>query len=167
MKFDFWFDLPQALVNVMENTISTDEIEYSHILLTSYQTFKKTFESVNQILNTNYHSFSADELEVVLQRINNLKRETAELLCKAIKFSTKLMSRLLSTVESYHSYKLTEIDLLTKIKLFLKITRLVIDNAKSQAQITNGREQEFFTMLFILILGFLFLQKKFKVDYIV
>ena len=146
MKFDFWFDLPQALVNVMENTLTKDEVEYSHILFNSYQTYKKTFDSVNQILATNYQSFSAEELEVVVQRINSLKRENAELLCKAIKFSTKLMSRLLSTVENYHSCKITEIDLLTKIKLFLKITRLVIDNAKTHAQTTSGREQEFFTM---------------------
>jgi hypothetical protein len=146
MKFDFWFDLPQAIVNIMENNLTLDEVGYSDVLYNSYQSFKKTLDTVNQILSINYHSISADELEVVVQKMNCIKKETAELLCKAIKFSTKLMTRLLTIVDNYHTFKITEVDLLTKIKLFLKITRLVIDNAKIHAQNAYGKEQEFFTM---------------------
>lgn len=146
MKFDFWFDLPQALVNIMDNNLSAQEVDYSNIIVNSYQSFKETLNSVNQILNTSCHSISADELEPVIQKINSIKREIADLLCKSIKFSTKLMTRLLTIVESYQSNKFTEVDLLTKIKLFLKITRLVIENAKIFAQNANGKEQEFFTM---------------------
>jgi hypothetical protein len=146
MKFDFWFDLPQALVNIMDSILTIDEVGYSDVLYNSYQYFKKTLDTVNQILSFNYNSISADELEVVNNKLTSIKKETAELLCKAIKFSTKLMTKLLSIVENYQSSKFTEVDLLTKIKLFLKITRLVIDNAKTHAQNTTGKEQEFFTM---------------------
>ena len=146
MKFDFWFDLPQALVSVMESNLSKEDIEYSSVLFNSYQSFNKTFNTVNNVLSTNMNSLSSGDLEVIQNKMNSIKIETAELLCKAIKFSTKLMSRLLGILENYNSCKITEVDLLTKIKLFLKITRLVIENSKSQAQNTQGREQEFFTM---------------------
>lgn len=146
MKFDFWFDLPEALVNIMESNLSKEDIEYSSILFNSYQSFNKTFNTVNNLLSTNMNSLSNGNLEVIQNKMNSIKIETAELLCKAIKFSTKLMSKLLGIVENYKSCKISDVDLLTKIKLFLKITRLVIENSKSQAQNRLGREQEFFTM---------------------
>jgi hypothetical protein len=37
-------------------------------------------------------------------------------------------------------------DLLMKIKLFLKITRLIVDNAKQQISKAVDKEKEFFTM---------------------
>jgi hypothetical protein len=77
----------------------------------------------------------------VNNKLTSIKKETAELLCcKAIKFSTKLMTKLLSVVDNYQSSKFTEVDLLTKIKLFIKITRLIIDNAKIHAQNKTGKE---------------------------
>ena len=32
MKFDFWTDLPHALINISEETISREELEFSRAL---------------------------------------------------------------------------------------------------------------------------------------
>jgi hypothetical protein len=149
MKFDFWFDLPQALVNVTQDTLSNEEKEYSKVLYNSYNSFKNTLDSISNMIDRNIQNFSNEDLEKVNHRINMIKKENAELLCKAVKFSTKVMTKLLSSIETYQSCKITEVELLTKIKLFLKITRVIIENAKIHSQNTKGKEQEFFNMYLI------------------
>lgn len=68
-------------------------------------------------------------------------------MCKSIKLSTKLMSRMISALENYENMNLPDGDLLVKIKLFLKITRLVVENAKATvADCQTEKEKEFFTM---------------------
>jgi hypothetical protein len=145
MKFNFWFDLPEALKNIMENILTPEEVEYSNILHNSYKIFTGNLNTVNEILTSNFQRLSSEEMHKVTQRINAVHKEHADLLCKAIKFSTKLMSRLLTTVENYNTSTI-ELDILMKTKLFLKITRVVIDNAKSAHQNSNGKELELFSM---------------------
>jgi hypothetical protein len=35
MKFDFWFDLPKALANIIEENLTREEVEYTNVLLRS------------------------------------------------------------------------------------------------------------------------------------
>jgi hypothetical protein len=35
--FEFWFELPQALVNIADDIISKEEKEYSRVLSSSFQ----------------------------------------------------------------------------------------------------------------------------------
>lgn len=82
-----------------------------------------------------------------------IQKEKHDLLCKAVKFSTKLMAKLMSALENYETMNSSIMDLLTKIKIFLKITRLVVQNAKEEIQRASGKEQEFFTMYIRLLIN--------------
>ena len=87
------------------------------------------------------------QLEQIRMRLGFLKKEKAELLCKSIKFSTKIMVKILASLESKEKEQLPDKELLVQIKLFLKVTRLVVDNAKSAlAECKSEKESEFFSM---------------------
>jgi hypothetical protein len=57
------------------------------------------------------------------------------------------MSKTLSALENYTALTLPDTELLMRIKLFLKITRLVVDNSKSALEeVKSEKEAEFFSM---------------------
>lgn len=57
------------------------------------------------------------------------------------------MSKILSALENYTTLNLPDTELLMRIKLFLKITRLVVDNSKSALEeVKSEKEAEFFSM---------------------
>jgi hypothetical protein len=94
-------------------------------------------------LNQNLRNLDNQVLENINRKIANVKREQIDLLCKAIKFATKLMTKIVDWIEND---KDPSCEVLTKIKLFLKISRLVVEKAKAQTETSKGKEQEFFTM---------------------
>ena len=87
------------------------------------------------------------QLELIRARLGCLKKEKAEHLCKSIKFCTKLMVKILTSIENAENRGLLGKDLLMKIKFFLKVTRLVVENAKiALGECKSEKEREFFTM---------------------
>jgi hypothetical protein len=94
-------------------------------------------------LSQNVQNLTNQDLENLNLKISTVKKEQVDLLCKAIKFATKLMTKI---VESFEDTKGPLCDHLTKIKLFLKVSRLVVDKAKTQIENSKGKEQEFFIM---------------------
>jgi hypothetical protein len=97
-----------------------------------------------------------EQLELIKSKITSIKNEQIELLCKSIKFSIKLMTKIINSFEIVCNFleKLSQCqmtELLTKIKLFLKITRLVVDKSKEfMKNSQQGKEIEFFTMYSII-----------------
>jgi len=91
--------------------------------------------------------FEGEQLQKIREKLFLIHKEKAELLCKSIKFSTKIMSRILSSVENHQTLKLSDTELLIKIKLFLKITRMVVENSKDALdECKSEKEKDFFTM---------------------
>jgi len=83
----------------------------------------------------------------IKEKLYSIEKEKVELLCKSIKFSTKLMSKIISIFENYEKLRFAENELLLKIKIFLKITRLVVQNSKSAMESCKSEnEKNFFTM---------------------
>ncbi len=41
MKFNFWFDLPEALVNIAQDDLSSEEIQFSKLLIKSQEVNKQ------------------------------------------------------------------------------------------------------------------------------
>ena len=146
MKLDVWFELPEALVNISEHIISKEDREYANMLKSSYLQLNTAIESFDKIYKSgNFHLYK-EENKSLEERINNVRIELSQILCKTIKFSTNLMKKLLEAFEIQKSNKLVDSDSLLSIKMFLKMTRVIIDNAKSCIVETNGSEQEFFKM---------------------
>ena len=69
------------------------------------------------------------------------------MLCRSIKFSTKLMVKLLTSLESKEKMEFFDKEDLVQVKLFLKVTRLVVENARvALSECKSEKETEFFSM---------------------
>lgn len=99
------------------------------------------------------------EKQILKEKLTTIHREKVQLMCQSIKFSIKLMTRILNQIEEKKSgkeiYKLDS-GLLLKIKLFLKLTRLVMDNTKAEIStirndknilMNQPKQLEFFMMI--------------------
>lgn len=84
-------------------------------------------------------------------KLIELKKEEINLECQNIKFSIKLMSHLLNHIENLINKEIEDNinDLLLKIKLFSKITRLIIEKTNEELEIDkeNKQRHEFFLMI--------------------
>jgi len=119
-----------------------------------------------------------EELKILENKMNYLKKELTDLSCLAIKLSIKIMSKLIKYIteesinekleikminsqgdglnksfensegklEIYNSQFNILNNLLNKTKIFLKITRLIIDNAKYNVYAKSEKSKEFFQM---------------------
>jgi hypothetical protein len=91
MKFNVWFDLPEALVNISENIISKEDIEFStvkNLLLYSLILSIESFYNFSK--NENFQLLKDDNINNLQDRISSFRKEINEILFKSIKFSTKL-----------------------------------------------------------------------------
>ena len=70
-----------------------------------------------------------------------IEKGKAELVCQAIKISTKLMTKINSVIYNYYDN-----DCLQIIKLLLKITRIILIKAKEIINDSDGQKSEFFKM---------------------
>jgi hypothetical protein len=90
-------------------------------------------------------------MELIRNKLFQLQKEKTELLCQSIKFSIKLMNKMILLIENSTQMNENrthfESDLLMKIKLFLKITRVVMEKAKEQVKESEGLQNEFFQMI--------------------
>jgi hypothetical protein len=92
---------------------------------------------------------------LIKQKILDLQKEKTQLLCQAIKFSTKIMTKILYSIEKISEVNKEEgihhlcnpVDHLTRIKLFLKITRVVVEYANKELIESKGQQMQFFTMI--------------------
>ncbi len=98
-------------------------------------------------MEDNLPKLEKNELEKIREKLFIVQREKAELLCRSIKFSTKLMAKIISSFEGLEKLNLKDNDLLVKIKLFLKISRMVVDNSKvALAAVQTDQEKKLFSM---------------------
>jgi len=98
-------------------------------------------------LEDNLPKLEKNELETIREKLFLVQREKAELLCRSIKFSTKLMAKIISSFEGHEKLNLKDNDLLIKIKLFMKIIRMVVDNSRAfLATVQSDQEKKLFSM---------------------
>jgi hypothetical protein len=123
------------------------------------------------------------EADKIKDKIRNVQNEIFQLVCQSIKFSVKLMSKILTSIENSNQSKLFEnnkysdtynlnkkesdlnflkdekennnlrineykLELLTKIKLFSKISRIIIIQSNKQVCQNNSKSySDFFLMI--------------------
>ena len=98
-------------------------------------------------MEDNLQKLEKNELEKIRERLFMVQKEKAEVLCRSIKFSTKLMAKIISSLECYEKLQLKDNELLIKIKLFLKITRMVVDNSRTAlSHVQSDQEKKLFSM---------------------
>ena len=98
-------------------------------------------------MEDNLQKLEKNELEKIRERLFMIQKEKAELLCRSIKFSTKLMAKIILSLECYEKLQLKDNELLIKIKLFLKITRMVVDNSRTAlSNVQSDQEKKLFSM---------------------
>ena len=73
-------------------------------------------------------------------KLISIEKGKAELVCQAIKISTKLMTKINSSLIYYDN------DCLQRIKLLLKFTRIILIKAKDIINESDGQKSEFFKM---------------------
>ncbi len=162
MKYDFWMDLPLSLIELggsimtKEDNLMASVIQNSNMVfnIITIQKYREIFNQ-NNLLNFDLHNSSKDELQAIKHKIFELQKEKTQLLCKSIKFCTKIMTKILNSIERVNDVRECEtgdhsndpVDVLTRTKLFLKITRLVVDHANKQLAESNGQQLQFFTMI--------------------
>lgn len=93
------------------------------------------------------------EKELIKQKLESIMMEKAEITCRSIKFCVKIMSKLLMHIAQEKEKEIqreknssTNTNLLLKIKLFLKITKLIKENANESLKNAGNKQREFFTM---------------------
>jgi hypothetical protein len=91
--------------------------------------------------NFEQHNLNNDDLTILRNKLNAIEIEKNSLVIQAIKTSTKLMTKINNTVMALN----TPHDILMKIKLLLRITRIVIDNTK-EILTQGGQKADFFQM---------------------
>jgi len=105
-----------------------------------YENFTKNYENINFELSEN-------EKETIKKKLENILVEKAEITCRSIKFCVKIMSKLLNylTQEKEKNF-ISKTDLLLKFKLFMKVNRLIIENANQSVRNSTNKQKEFFNM---------------------
>ena len=84
---------------------------------------------------------------MINKKLESILIHKAEITCKSIKFSVKLMSKLTKYLNEEKDINLIpSTEILLKSKIFLKITRLIIDNAKISVENSDKKQMEFFRM---------------------
>jgi hypothetical protein len=152
MKLDFWLELHKSLLNLIQDEITKEEMTiFNHIESTINVRLILIFKKFNEILSSenfrDINNLTIDEMEIVKQKIFSINKEKVELVCQSIKISIKLMTRI---VESIENSKSNSIEVLKKIKLILKITRIVLEKSK-ECMLTYklDAQNKFFTMIYV------------------
>lgn len=173
---DFWTDLPSALCDISKEILTQEEISVCHLIVNSskvnisllnnlynkkgkilnlfflkiflfpkqfttiYETFMKSYENIDIELQ-------ADQKELITRKLDSILKQKAEIVCRAIKFCVKLMSKFSKHLmeEKEKSLK-PPCETLLQTKIFLKITRLIIDNSKISVENSHDKQKEFFKM---------------------
>lgn len=84
------------------------------------------------------------------KKLFNLQKEKTELICQNIKNLTVIMGKIMKEFQTYDAINLSQqeyIKLLTKIKLFLKLTRVLNDKACEEIKSSSlDNEKNLFLM---------------------
>jgi hypothetical protein len=85
-----------------------------------------------------------EEKQAIKDKLISIEREKTNLVVQSIKTSTKLMTKINNALDVQN----TSSDVLMKIKIFLKMTRIIIENTKQCINDCQGGSQklEFFQM---------------------
>ena len=144
MKLDFWFDLPNAILPLVQNTESRNQFTQSAKLLStavriiakSMSDFQNTLVQVPREQITDPEKLKSD----LKARVRNIQKEKTELFCKAAQLSTVLLRNVLQEIDSED----LSADKVQRVKLVLKLIKVVGQKAKDAQKESEGKQKKFF-----------------------
>jgi hypothetical protein len=105
-----------------------------------YENFSNNCKNINFELSEKEKNSIREKLEIIIV-------EKAEITCRSIKFSVRIMIKLLNyMLEEKDKNSISKTELLLKLKLFLKITKLIIDNTCIAEEYSTQKQKDFFNM---------------------
>ena len=112
---------------------------------------KESLRLIESMYKSSFSKFSIKEKEEIAIKLVEMKKEEINLECQCIKFSVKVMSQILNYFETIANEQIEEDinDLLSQVKLFSQITRLVIQKVDEELikEKENQKKKEFFTLI--------------------
>jgi len=156
MKLEYWFELPASLSCLLEEDTLVEEQKQANHIETCFNNFKTRFQD----FQTRFESNKALFLEIpernqilltIKEKLKNLHKEKAELACLSIKTALRIMKKLIEDLEKFNQNISNDLDNLSKIKLFLKITRITIDKVNEELKSCEGGERSLFLMLKVCV----------------
>jgi archaellum component FlaC len=130
MKYDFWLDLPIALVNISENILSREDKEYIEQLKNTFDKLLASIDNFRKIYESEQIQKLKEEVNALQERVKALGDDFKEVVSRTIKFSSKLMVKLIQGFEKIGKENFVDNNVLVGIKMFLKITRVILEKAR-------------------------------------
>lgn len=128
LKFDFWFELPNALICLMNNKCSNDEKNKSNNFLALNKSFNIAIKAINTevklitdnetLLDSDKSKNISEKLKQINERLLKINSERTKLFISSTQFSISLLKQLCSYLEeecNSFSYKTNEFKKIDKI----------------------------------------------------
>ena len=139
MKFNFWLELPTAMLSLLNFEISEDDKNLSKYL---HNTSKRNDILANKILNdieileiNGIHFNFKKKIQILREKLNEIEKEKSIILINAMKFSIKLTSKFISELSNAD---LTDNLTFTKIKYFLTLIKNCLCHLNSHLDSKKG-----------------------------
>jgi len=126
MKFNFWLELPTAIISLLAEDSLLEDNEIAKKLLLTSKSFDQIVNKINnniEIMSSSLCSYQSNDLINSLKlRLKSIENEKSHILIQAMRFTVKLSSKFCSLIENQvNESKSTDNILLTKIKYFLNL----------------------------------------------
>ena len=141
MKFNFWLELPTAILSLLGDHLTDNDIEIANNLLNTCKSIEYLTNGIQKeievIINSgNFYQIS-NQINNLKNRLAQIEKEKSVILIQAIKFSVKLSSNFINSIKQNSDSIFDHIQL-TKIKYFLNLVKNCISQLNYHLEKRNG-----------------------------
>lgn len=141
MKFNFWLELPTAILSLLSENVSNNDIEIANNLLNTCKSIEYLTNGIQKeieiIINTGNFYHISNQINNLKNRLTQIEKEKSVILIQAIKFSVKLSSNFITSIKQNKDSFYDHIQL-TKIKYFLNLIKNCINQLDYHLEKRNG-----------------------------
>ena len=160
MKFNFWLELPVALISVFEQNVSLDDVEKGKSLLNTSkameQIYSKIQKELDYIATSSYLSFekTKEMVKKISLSLQTIEKDNSHIILQAMKFSVNLINKFISLIEQEAKFSKSQNDIiiLEKIKYFLSLIKASVNIINSTKVNMYSSSEENFCSVFKLYL---------------
>lgn len=141
MKFDFWFEIPSSLCNVLKDEIEEQDLKKSQLLFSFSKKLKLELNDIHSDLSNLSIEDNSKNNIIIKKKLLEINKQEIKLLCESVKFSIHLISNFMMKLEHEGSGNNYE-QRIIKLKLMIKLLSLInLKSAKGINDLTipNGK----------------------------
>lgn len=142
MNFNFWLELPTALINLFSEIPNQNEYNIALSLLNTSKTINQIqFQLVQEVERLESKENKSEEknlIQLLMLKMKSIEKQKSDLLFESIKISIKISNQYISLIDQgkYQSF-FTEDSLLLKIKYFLCLIKYCNENIQQCLEVNN------------------------------